>query len=108
MQQTRLKGFRGGGNFRMQSALQLLLSRVQFSISNATSVTHLSGKSMRDLEQITHRGPLLTADDLVSPWTVAAHILHVFSIRCIAGVRRRHRKPPWHNQRQRVPCKYFV
>ncbi|KAG8221573.1 heme peroxidase [Butyriboletus roseoflavus] len=63
MQQTHPKGLYGGGK-RVQSALQLLLSRVQSSISKAASAAHLSGKSMRDVEQVAHRGPPLTADDL--------------------------------------------
>ncbi|KAH0828618.1 heme peroxidase [Lanmaoa asiatica] len=63
MQRTQSKGFHRGGKM-VQSALQLLLSRVQSSISNTSSVTHFPGRSIRDLEQIALRGLPLTVDDL--------------------------------------------
>lgn len=107
MQQPQSNGFLGGTKI-VQSALQLLLSRVQSSINNSTSDKHLSGKSMRDLEQIALRGPPLTADDLVSLLPLPHIIVHASPIRRVAGVRRRYRQPPWHNQRQRVSCKYFI
>jgi hypothetical protein len=72
MQQPQSNGFRGGTKI-VQSALQLLLSRVQSSINNSTSDTHLSGRGMRDLEQVALRGPPLTADDLVSFLPLPAH-----------------------------------
>lgn len=97
MQKTQSKSFRGGGKV-VQSALQLLLSRVQSGISSAASVTHLSGRSMRDLEQIAHRGLPLTADDLVSLYAVTAHIDHTSYTRCVASIRRCRRQPPWYNQ----------
>ena len=97
MQQTQSNGFRGGGTM-MQSMLQLLLSRVQSNISNTASVVHLSGRNMRDLQQIALRGPPLTMDDLVSLYAASTHIIHISHIYCVARVRRRYREPPWHNQ----------
>lgn len=61
------------GSRRVQSALQLLLSRAQSSISNVASTAHL-----HDLEQIAHRGLPLTADDLVSLSTGPAHVYSCF------------------------------
>ena len=62
MQQPQPNDFRGGRK-RVQSAQQLLLSRVQSSMNNSTSVT---GRSIRGLKQIALRGPPFIADDLVS------------------------------------------
>jgi len=107
MQRTRSNGSHGGGQI-VQSALQLLLSRVQSSIKNAASVAHLSGRSIRDFEQFALRGSPLTADDLVSLCAVLRLTIHVSSMRHAAGVRRRYRQPSWHNQRQRVSCKFFI
>ena len=74
MQRTNPNRFLGGET-RVQSMLQLLLSRVQSSITgNAALVAHLPGGSMRDLRQIALRGPLLTVDDLVSLCGVFLHI----------------------------------
>lgn len=79
MQQTPSKVFHGGGK-TVQNALQQLLSRVQSSISDAASVTHLSGRGIRDLEQIAQRGPPLTADDLVSLCVMTAPHYSRFSL----------------------------
>ncbi|KAF8551616.1 heme peroxidase [Imleria badia] len=47
-----------------QSALQPVLSLIQSSIRNVTSVTHHPGRRIRDLQQIALRSPPLTVDDL--------------------------------------------
>lgn len=95
-QQTRSNGFHGGRQI-VQSALQLLLSRVQSSTKNVASVTHLSGRGMRDFEQFALRGPPLAADDLVSLCAVLRLTIHASPMRHAAGVRRRNRQPSWHN-----------
>ena len=104
MQQPQFHDFRGGRR-RVQSALQLLFSRVQSSVNNSTSVT---GRGIRDLEQIALRGPPFIADDLVSLLPLPHIIIHASPARRVAGGRRRYRQPPWHNQRQRVSCKFFI
>ena len=62
MHRPQSNGFRGGRR-RVQTALQLQLSQVQSSVNNSTLVT---GRGVRDLEQIVVRGPPFIADDLVS------------------------------------------
>lgn len=106
MQHPQFSDFRAGKK-TAQGAMEQLLSRARSVISNVILVTH-SGRKMQDLEEIALRGPPLTIDDLVSLCAVPAYSYSCYSIRRVAGVRRCYGQPAWHNQRQRVSCKYFI